>query len=122
MSINFDFPDELEFFEREFGLSDKNENDEGIISYLKQYESGRELVVTILPYGYDSSVTVEIIEDNTVLASITRDNVTSVTFQGWGKEQAIRVEWEGREPWEGGNYDFIIFYNPIPKFFYGELS
>jgi len=116
MNVNFKFPDELDFFEREFGLSDKNEHDEGVISYLHQYENGRELIVSLLPYGYDSSVTVEIIQDNMVLASMTRDKITSVAFQGWGNEQVLRVEWQ--QP----DYDFIIFYDPQPRFFYGELS
>lgn len=116
MSVNFEYPDELSFFEKEFGLSDKNDYDEGIISYIHLYESGRELIVTLLPYGYESSVKVEIIEDNTVLASIKRNKVTSITFQGWGKEQALRVKWQGSD------CEFIIFYYPQPRIFYGELS
>lgn len=116
MNVNFDFPCETDFFAKDFYPSDKNNYDEGIISFAKVYENGRKLVVTLLPFGYGSSVTVEIIEDESVLTSITRNNVTSVSFQGWGNEQAIRVYWEDADS------EFIIFCDPIPRAFYGELS
>lgn len=116
MNVNFDFPSEADFFAKDFYPSGKNDHDEGIISFAKRYERGRKLMVTLLPYGYDSSVTVEIIEDESVLTSITRNNVTSVSFQGWGNEQAIRVYWEDADS------EFIIFYDPMPRAFYGELS
>jgi len=115
MRVNFSFPDEVDFFSKDFYPSDKNDHDEGVVSFIKRYGGDRKLIVTLLPYGCESSITAEIIENDSVLTSITRNNVTSVSFQGWGSEQALRVYWEDADS------EFIIFYDPIPRIFYGEL-
>ncbi|KJZ12298.1 hypothetical protein TW85_16025 [Marinomonas sp. S3726] len=116
MNVNFSFPEETDFFSKDFYLSDKNDHDEGIISFVKRYDGGRKLIVTLLPYGYDSSVTAEIVENDSVVSSIIRNKVTSLSFQGWGNEQAIRVYWEDADN------EFLIYYDPEPRVFYGELT
>ncbi len=95
MKKNFDFPDEVDFFAKEFYPSVKDDHGEGVISFVKRFDGGRMLIVTLLPYGDDSSVTIETIENNSLLTSITRNNVTSIDFQAWRNEQIIRVYWGG---------------------------
>ena len=41
-----DIPEELEFFLREFGLSNKHNPSEGVISYIKQFNTGNKLIET----------------------------------------------------------------------------
>jgi hypothetical protein len=115
MRINYEVLDEDDFYEKDFYPSSKNDHDEGVISYVKQFSNGRELVITLLPYGCDSSVTAEIVESGSVLASITHENVSSIAFQGWGNEQILRVYLNST------SNEFLIFHSPNPRLFYGEL-
>jgi len=116
MQINFEVLDKVDFYDKEFYPSSKDDHDEGVISYAKQYSNGRELVITLLPYGIDSIVTAEIIEGDSVLVSVTQDNVASIAFQGWGDEKILRVYLAN------SNNEFLIYHEPQPRVFYGELS
>jgi len=116
VQVNIVFPVEEDFFVKEFYPSEKHDHDEGVISYSKRYENGRELIVTIEPYGYDSLLVAELVESGNILASVAQENVTSIEFQGWGSEQALRVYCSK------SNFEFLIFYSPIPRIFLGEYK
>lgn len=115
MKQNFEFPEEQEFLIREFNFSEKHDTDEGVISYSTLYKGGRKLLVSLFPFGYDSSIKVEIIEEGISMVSFTRSNVTSIEFQSWSNEQVIRVYWSNADK------ECLIYYKPRPRLFYGEL-
>jgi hypothetical protein len=116
MNRNFEIPVEEDFIGWEFYPSDKDDHDEGIISYCKRYEDNRQLIVSFYPYGIDSKVTAEIVDGDIVIASIASDEVSSIAFQGWGNEQVIRVYRRNC------NNEFIVYFNPQPRIFMGELT
>ena len=47
--MNYDVPDEVNFFEEGFRLSKSNDPDEGIFSFEKSYEGKKELIFTHSP-------------------------------------------------------------------------
>ncbi|MCB0751052.1 MAG: hypothetical protein KDC52_06225 [Ignavibacteriae bacterium] len=108
-----DIPEELEFFLREFGLSNKHNPSEGVISYIKQFNTGNKLIFSyeISSTGYYVSAEIEI--NNEKISHVCIDEVSSVTFQSWGDEKIIRV-------YSKSYHDFRIHYLPKARIFYGE--
>lgn len=103
-------PDELEFFEREFGLSEEHDPDEGVFSFIKQFEGNRNLIFTYEPPGYTVSTKIEL--NNELIAHVYKEGVTSVEFQSWGGEQTIRV-------YSDDFLEYRVHYNPIARIYYG---
>ncbi|WP_154224655.1 hypothetical protein [Marinicella rhabdoformis] len=108
-------PEELAFLEKGFFPFNIELNDGGIISYKKPYSSGRQLNIIIEVSGMQSNVTVEIKDGQSILASISNDEVDSIAFQTWGDEQVIRIYLSD------SNQDFLVYHNPEPRIFFGEL-
>jgi hypothetical protein len=108
--LTYDAPDELDFFEKEFGLSKYHDHDEGIISYIYIYETGKRLILS-LEY---SSVNVKIIEGEKTILSLSQEDIESICFQAWNKEQVIRVYLKG------SRNNFLIYYEPEARVIFDE--
>lgn len=114
--MNYQFPDELEFFERGFGYSDEYDHDEGMFSFILQYENEDKLIFTHSPF-YNCSVSVKLIQDDVVVFHIYKENVTKIAFQAWGNEKVLRVYLSN----EVENNNFLVYFNPKPRLCYSEF-
>lgn len=117
MSTSDTFPGEADFVKRGFTSS----TDKGDTSYVRQYDGGRKMTVTLS--DNKRCITVTITENDLLLASMTQDKVTRiepeslnyVTDSNREAEQEIfRVYIQGSE------YFLDIFYQYQPAFFYGD--
>jgi len=113
--MKYRVPEELEFFERGFGLSDEHDAEEGVFSFVYEYESGKALIFTHSPFN-SNSVSAKLVENAETLCYIHEEGVTDIAFQTWGNEKIIRIYFNS-----SGNKDFRITYNPFPKLYYAEL-
>jgi len=121
MSSNFTFPDEGEFVKRGFIPSATNNPDS--VSYVKQYDGERKLTVTIQPSGNTGYITVEISENDLLLAFIGHGDVTRI------ESQELLIPINGQRPvgqemfrvyMRDSDYLFNIIYEYQPAFFYGD--
>ena len=108
--LTYDAPDELDFFEKEFGLSEYHDHDEGIISYIYLYEGGKRLIIS-LEY---SSVNVKIIEGKKTILSLSQEGIKNICFQAWNIEKVIRVYLNG------SRNNFLIYYEPDARVIFEE--
>ncbi|CCN81251.1 conserved hypothetical protein [Vibrio nigripulchritudo SFn27] len=114
--MNYEFPDELDFFERGFGYSDEYNHDEGLFSFIMQYDNGDSLAFTHSPL-YNCFIRVRLVQGDVVIFDVYKENVTSITFQTWGSEKVLRVHFSK----EAENNDFLLYFNPKPRLCYSEL-
>ncbi|MHA7589380.1 hypothetical protein [Vibrio harveyi] len=114
--MNYEFPDELDFFERGFGWSEEYSHDEGQFSFIMQYDNGDSLIFTHSPFC-NCSVSVKLVQDEVVVFDVFKENVSSIVFQAWGAEQVIRVYFSK----DTENNDFLVYFNPKPRLHYSEL-
>lgn len=112
IAVNYDYPDELEFFERGFGLSDENDPDEGLFSYIYAYEDGAQLIVTHSPFG-NISFSAKLISNGIVVFNIYQEYVTAISFQAWSEEQVIRVYCNAKNI----DTEFRVYYSPKPRIY-----
>lgn len=110
--MNYQYPEELDFFEKGFALSDENDPDEGIFSYIYIYEDGSELVVTHSPFGH-ISFSAKLISNDSVIFNIYQEYVTDISFQAWGDEKVIRVYFNAKEM----DSEFRVYYSPSPRIY-----
>ncbi|HHC7385840.1 TPA: hypothetical protein ACN30P_004818 [Vibrio parahaemolyticus] len=114
--MNYEFPDELDFFERGFGCSEEYSHDEGLFSFIMQYDNGDSLIFTHSPF-YNCSVSVKLVQDDVVVFDVYKENVSSIAFQTWGSEKVLRVYFsKGAE-----NNDFLVYFSPKPRLHYSEF-
>lgn len=114
--MDYDIPEALEFFEREFGLSDKHDPDEGVFSYIKLFENEEQLIFSYSLCGNGlSEVRVQLIQGDLVVFNIYQELVSQICFQAWGNEKVIRV-------YSNDSRDFLIYFNPKPRLLYTELT
>ncbi|CAH0540921.1 hypothetical protein [Vibrio marisflavi] len=111
----YEFPEELDFFERGFGYSEEYDRDEGIFSFVLPYENGDKLIFSHSPSG-KNWVEVKLVQDDIVLFNIQKEGISNIAFQAWGNEKVIRVYCVG----EAAGIDFLICYKPIPRLVYLE--
>ncbi len=104
--MSYEVPDELEFFEREFGLSDKHDPDEAVFSYIKLFENDEQLIFTHSPCGSGiSTISVQLIQGDIEVFNIYQENVSQICFQAWGNESVIRI-------YSDDMRDFLVYYKP----------
>ncbi|MBQ4879940.1 hypothetical protein J8M21_22265 [Pseudoalteromonas luteoviolacea] len=114
--MNYEYPDELDFFERGFGYSKEYNHDEGLFSFIMQYDDGARLIFTHSPF-YNCSVSVKLVQDDVVVFDVYKENVSSIAFQTWGLEKVLRVySTKGAE-----NHDFLVYFSPKPRLRYSEF-
>jgi len=115
LHLNYQSPDELEFFERGFGYSEEYDHDEGIFSFILPYKNGDKLIFTHSPFC-NCFVSVKLIQGDVVVFNIYKENVTEIAFQTWGNEKVLRVYLSN----EVENNDFLVYFNPTPRLHYSE--
>ena len=108
--LTYDAPNELDFFEKEFGLSKYHDHDEGIISYIYLYENGKSLILSL----EHSSVNVKIVEAEKTILSLSQEDIERICFQAWNREQVIRVYLKGLRN------NFLIYYKPDARVIFDE--
>ncbi len=111
--MNYEFPEELEFFEKGFGYSSEYDQDEGQFSFLMDYETGEKLIFTHSPFG-NNSVSVKLFLGAELVFHISKEQVTNIAFQAWRGEQVLRIYLA-----EDFN-DFLVYFNPKPRLKYCE--
>jgi len=112
IAVNYNYPEELDFFERGFGLSEENDPDEGLFSFIYIYENGDQLIVTHSPFG-NISFSAKLISKGVVVFNIYQEYVTDISFQVWSDEQVIRVYCNAKEI----NTEFRVYYSPNPRIY-----
>jgi hypothetical protein len=112
ITVNYKYPEELEFFDKGFGLSDENDPDEGLFSYIYIYEDGSELIVTHSPFG-NISFSAKLIVKGVVVFNIYQEYVSEIAFQAWSDEKVIRVYFNTK----GIETDFRVYYLPQPRIY-----
>lgn len=112
IAVNYNYPEELEFFERGFGLSDENNHDEGLFSYIYLYNDGSELVVTHSPFG-NISFSAKLVSKGIVVFNIYQEYVSAISFQAWNEEKVIRVYCNAK----GIDTEFRVYYSPNPRIY-----
>ena len=108
--LNFDLQHELEFFERGFGLSPLHDRDEGVFSYVRAYENGRQLTLTF-DIGSVSTLRVNLAEACVPLSDITVEGFKALAFQSWHGERIVRVDCDH----ELSRVDLRVHYDPAPS-------
>ncbi|AIY65757.1 hypothetical protein [Pseudoalteromonas piratica] len=111
--MTYEFPEELEFFERGFGYSSEYDHDEGQFSFLMDYGTGEKLIFTHSPFG-NNSVSVKLFQGAELVFHIYKEQVTSIAFQAWGREQILRVYLDD------DSNNFLVYFNPKPRLKYCE--
>lgn len=111
--MDYEFPSELDFFERGFGYSEKFNHDEGMFSFVLPYENGDKLIFAHSPCGA-GFVDIKLIQTDIVVFDVRKENISNIAFQAWGNERVIRVYCLG----EAAGSDFLIYYNPTPRLVY----
>jgi hypothetical protein len=114
--MNYDVPNELEFFERGFGLSGENDPDEGLFSYMQSYGNGKQLIFTHSPCS-GNSISIKFIEGNETVVYLYQEGVSSIAFQAWNESKIIRVYFEANV-----DKELRISYFPRPNFHFAELK
>ncbi|MDK1285722.1 hypothetical protein [Pseudoalteromonas umbrosa] len=111
--MTYEFPEELEFFEKGFGYSSEYDQDEGKFSFLMDYDTGEKLIFTHSPFG-NNSVSVKLFLGGELVFHIYKENVTNIVFQAWGGEQVLRIHLAD------DTNNFLIYFNPKPRLKYCE--
>lgn len=114
--MNYEVPNELEFYERGFGLSDENDPDEGLFSYVCSYENGKQLIFTHSPFS-GNSISIKLIDGGETVAYLYQEGISSIEFQSWDKNKIIRVYFEANV-----DKELRISYFPRPNFHFAELK
>ena len=112
IAVNYKYPEELDFFEKGFWLSDENDPDEGLFSYIYCYEDGSELIVTHSPFG-NISFSAKLISKGVVVFNIYQEYVLEIAFQAWSDEKVIRVYCDIRKT----DTEFRVYYSPNPRIY-----
>ncbi len=107
-AVGYTYPEELEFFEREFGLSSEHDPDEGIFSYIYRYDDGRDLIITHSPCG-GCSISARLIEGDETIFYAYQEGLVSLSFQAWGKDKVLRANFEPSYS------EYRVSYLPKPK-------
>ena len=113
--VDYEVPEELDFFEHGFGLSKENDPDEGLFSYCYQYKDGKNLIFSHSP-SVENSLSVKLTSDEDVIFYLSQEGVRSITFQAWEDEKIIRVYLNHKS-----NKELRISYNPKPKLYFSEF-
>ena len=113
--MTYEFPEELEFFERGFGYSDEYEHDEGLFSFLMTYENGEQLIFTHSPFG-NNSICVKLFQNEELVFQVYKENVLRIEFQSWSGEQVLRVYFDDATDCN----DFLVYFSPRPRLKYCE--
>lgn len=108
----YNYPSELDFFEREFGLSEENNSDEGVASYIRFYEDGSKLIVSHSPFG-NVSFSAKLVLGEVVVFNVYQEYVTEVKFEAWGDEKIIRVHCNQ----QGLDTEYRVYYLPRPRIY-----
>ena len=108
--MNFDLQHEFEFFERGFGLSPFHDRDEGVFSYVRPYENGRQLTLTF-DIGSVSTLRVTLAEAGVLVSDITVESFKALAFQAWHGERIVRVDLDH----EFSRVDLRVHYDPAPS-------
>lgn len=113
----FSPPSELEFIDRGFGFSPAHDPDEAVISYVRTYPEGRELVLTFA-IGSMSSLHVVLSQSSISLSEMTLECVRSFSFQSWHGERIFRVNFEG----QFHVMDLRVHYDSFPSIHLASLT
>ncbi|MBQ4836843.1 hypothetical protein [Pseudoalteromonas luteoviolacea] len=111
--MNYEFPEELEFFERGFGYSSEYDHDEAQFSFLMDYDTGERLIFAHSPFG-NNSVNVKLFQSTELVFHIYKEEVTNIAFQNWGGELVLRVYFAN------DLNNFLVYFNPKPRLKYCE--
>ena len=115
--MNYEFPEELEFFLRGFGYSDEYDHDEGLFSFLMEYEDGSKLIFTHSPFGCNS-ISVKLFQNKELVFQVYRENLRHIEFQSWNGEQVLRIYIDDPNDCN----DFLVYFSPRPRLKYCELN
>ncbi|MEG3755750.1 hypothetical protein [Psychromonas arctica] len=113
--MTYEYPEELEFFERGFGYSEEYDHDEGQFSFVMDYDNGSKLTFTHSPFG-NNSITVKLFQNEELVFHVYKENLRSVEFQSWSGEQVIRAYLDDPNCCN----DFLVYFNPKPRLKYCE--
>ena len=111
----YESPDEQEFFERGFGLSQEYDADEGMFSYSYQYEDGRELIFTHSPFS-GGSIGAKLLENGSAIFDVYKEGVSRIEFQAWHSDKIIRAYFAS----EPSHIEFRVHYSPSPHMHLSE--
>jgi len=112
IAVDYKYPEELDFFEKGFGLSEENDPDEGLFSYIYIYGDGSQLIVTHSPFS-NVSFSAKLISKGIVVFNIYQEHVTEISFQAWSDEKVIRVYCNTNEI----GTEFRVYYSPNPRIY-----
>ncbi|WP_370979734.1 hypothetical protein [Agaribacterium sp. ZY112] len=112
IAVDYKYPEELDFFEKGFGLSEENDPDEGLFSYIYIYDDGSQLIVTHSPFG-SVSFSAKLISKGIVVFNIYHEYVTEISFQAWSEEKVIRIYCNAKEI----DTEFRVYYSPNPRIY-----
>jgi hypothetical protein len=108
--LNFDLQHELEFFERGFGLSPLHDRDEGVFSYVRDYENCRQLTLTF-DIGSVSTLRVTLAEADVLVSDITVESFKALAFLSWHGERIVRIDFAHGF----SRVDLRVHYDPVPS-------
>lgn len=100
-------PDELEFFDRGFGLSAAHAPNDCVYSFCRAYADGSELVLTF-EIGSLTALQVLLTRQGKVVSAIAVEGITDVSFQSWHGERTIRCKFSRPSL----NMDLRIHFDP----------
>ena len=111
IAVDYIYPEELDFLEHGFWLSEENDPDEGHFSYVRLYDDGKsKLIVTHSPFS-NISFSAKLISDGITVFNIHQEYVTEIQFQEWNNEEVIRVYCNLKEI----DSEFRVYYSPKPR-------
>lgn len=113
--MDYEVPEELDFFERGFGLSLEHDPDEAFFSYIYRYENGQDLIFTHSPFT-GNSVSVKLVTGKAEIFYLYLEGVASIAFQAWEQDKIIRVYFSSKSTKE-----LRVSYLPQPKLHYSEF-
>ena len=111
--MTYEFPDEVEFFEKGFGYSCEFDHDEGLFSFIKTYETDEKLIFTHSPF-MNNSVSVKLFYGTELVFHIYKEEITRIAFQAWGGELVLRVYLANDDN------NFLVYFEPKPRLRYVE--
>ncbi|PSV99573.1 hypothetical protein [Photobacterium lipolyticum] len=114
--MNYEVPEEEEFFIRGFGYSQEYDHDEGLFSFIKSYGHDEYLVFTHSPMG-QGSVTVKLVVKGQEVFRVYKERISQISFQTWSGQKVIRIYFS--EPCD--SRDFLVYYEPRPRLVCVEL-
>jgi hypothetical protein len=111
IAVDYIYPEELDFLEHGFWLSEENDPDEGLFSYVRLYDNGNsKLIVTHSPFS-NVSFSAKLISDGVIVFNIYQEYVTEIQFQKWSNEGVIRIYCNSK----GVDSEFRVYYSPTPR-------